>query len=33
MNQCARCGGWFGLTSWMCDACQQLTHHLYGGGH
>jgi hypothetical protein len=26
MNQCASCSGWFGLTSWMCAACQQLAH-------
>lgn len=23
MNQCDRCGGWFGL-AWTCSACQQL---------
>ncbi|MGV9342859.1 hypothetical protein [Streptomyces sp. NPDC003688] len=22
--QCDRCGGWFGVTSWTCSACQQL---------
>ncbi|MGW1620965.1 hypothetical protein [Streptomyces sp. NPDC002172] len=22
--QCADCGGWFGVTFWLCDACKDL---------
>ncbi|KNE83372.1 hypothetical protein AB0B04_19545 [Streptomyces xinghaiensis] len=30
LQQCAACGGYFGVTFWTCDACQNLSCRLVG---